>query len=81
MKNVFIDKKGVMSLDKKEDSVSVGKIHRFQGSASFEEAIEVANWNEMTAYDLTREHAFKASQSPYTSKANTLVYVDDIKPI
>lgn len=80
MKNVFINRKGKMSLTQKPDSVMVGEIHRMQGRNSFEDEIEVSEYNGMAAQDMTREWAYKASQSPY-NKTATIVYVDNIKTI
>lgn len=80
MKNVFIDCKGKMSLTQNPGSVMVGEIHRMQGRGAFADEIEIAEHNGMRAQDLTREWAYKATQSPYNSKS-TIVYVDNIQPI
>ena len=81
MKNVFINRQGKMSLTQKPDSVMIGEINRMQGTGSFENEIEVAEYNGMKAQEMSREWAYKCQQSPYTKNSTTIVFVENIVAI
>lgn len=77
MKNVFINAAGKMSLIQKSDSKYIGEINRMKGTGSFDDAIEVEEYNGMTAQELTREKAYQQTMMPQ-NKGCTIIFVENI---
>lgn len=83
MKQVFLDQKGEITLDKTNDSVYSAEIHFYQNpqKSSFEEEIEVLNDEGLTLNyirrQMSREMIYKIANDP-RNNGISLVYFENI---